>query len=370
MKKDKKRICWITPDYFLETDFHIVPLLSEYYEIEWILINTLNSQNRVIGLVPNNFEPRAFNLKYRQKDPRIIFQYISLLSGISRKNYDMVYISFHGSPFFLPLFFWFINPTKFIYGSHNFSTPLGATHQKIMRIYNNYAFRRFANIHVFSQYQLNLITKKMPDKNICYVPFALKDYGPSIVAPPSDKIRFLFFGYIRDYKRLDLLLNSFQEIYRSGSQNIELLIAGSCENWKKYESRIEFPNAIKTRIELIPNSEIPDIIASCHYMVLPYQDCAQSGILSMSYQYSKPVIASNIEAFDRLIIDGATGYYFENKSEESLTRVMRKVIKNHQENYQTLKENITTEIKSSYQIKETINGYKEFIDDCMNRNRL
>lgn len=370
MGKNKKRICWITPDYFLDTDTHIVPQLSMYYDIDWILINTLNSERKSEGLLNKEFKPKDFNLKYRQRDPRIIFQYIKFLFEIYQKKYDLVYISFHGAPFFLPLFFLFINSKKFIYGSHNFSTPNGAIHERIMRIYNNYAFRRIKNIHVFSHYQLKIISKSLSHKNIYYVPFALKDHGPSDVKPPSDVIRFLFFGYIRDYKRLDLLLSSFQDLYNSGIHNIELLIAGSCENWNKYQSMITVRSAIKTRIELIPNSEIPDIISSCHYMVLPYQDCAQSGILSMSYQYNRPVIASNIEAFDQLIIEGSTGFYFKNKSQGSLTSVMKDVIYNHNDNFENLKENITTFIKNDYLLDEIINKYKLFLNDCINRNDI
>lgn len=364
---EKKRICWITPDYFLDTDTHIVPRLLKKYDIDWILINTLNSKRNADNLLKQEFQPTEFYLKFRQRDPRIIFQYIKLLRSVRRKKYDMVYISFHGFPFFFPLLFLFIRSEKFIYGSHNFSTPDGAMHEKAMRIYNNYAFKRIKNIHVFSYYQLQVISKALSDKNIYYVPFALKDHGPSTAQPPSDVIRFLFFGYIREYKRLDLLLRSFQDLYNSGIHNIELLIAGSCENWRKYESMINVPGSIRSRIEVIPNSEIPDLLSSCHYMVLPYQDCAQSGILSMSYQYNRPVIASDIDAFQQLIIEGVTGFYFESKSVESLTSVMRNVVLQHGVIYNNLKENISTFIKKDYALDDIINRYNLFLDDCINR---
>lgn len=369
MPKMKKKICWITPDYFLCVDAFIVPMLSNEYEIDWILINTRNTKRTSDGLVFNTFKPREYNLKYRQKDPRIILQYYRFLKDIRNLDNDLIYISFHGLPYFFPLFFLLINTDKVIYGAHNVSTPKGASNERLMRIYHDYVYHRIKYFHVFSKSQLSVIRKLLPNKESYYAPLALEDYGASNITPPDDVIRFLSFGYIREYKRLDLLIKSFQDLYHSGIQNIELYIAGNCDNWEYYKSMITINDRIITRIEIIPNKDIPDLISSCHYMVLPYQDIAQSAVLTLAYQYNKPVIVSDIDPFKEFVVDGSTGFFFKSQSQDSLSSVMREVILNHGAIYQTLKNNITALIKKEYSITSIVFKYKTFLDECIARNR-
>jgi len=364
-KNIKRNICWITPDYFSLVDSSIVPLLANDYNIKWIIINTKNSKRKSEELFSDKLIPQEIHLKYKQRDPRIIFQFFKLLMAIRRGNYDLIYLSFHGLPFFFPIFFTLINPKKTIYGAHNVSTPRGASNEKLMRLYHKYAHKRFQNFHVFSKSQLEFIKKLLPGKKHYYAPLAVKDYGNSVLTPPKDIIRFLFFGYIREYKRLDLLLKSFHEIYSSGTTNIELYVAGNCENWKPYESMITNTSGIITRIEIIPDRDIPDLVSSCHYMVLPYQDGAQSAVLTLAYLYNKPVIVSDIESFKQFVIEGATGFSFKNQSQESLTTVMRKVIEEHETNYTDLKINVKTLVDEEFAIERIVDRYKSFLNDCM-----
>ena len=128
---------------------------------------------------------------------------------------------------------------------HNVNTPKGASNEWLMDIYQNYVYKRIKNFHVFSKYQLDVIKKMLPEKNHYYAPLSLEDYGLSKVIPTTKIIRFLFFGYIKEYKRLDLLIHSFRELCSLGYKNIELVIAGNCENWKQYETIIANESRIK-----------------------------------------------------------------------------------------------------------------------------
>lgn len=361
----KKSICWITPDYFLLVDSNIVPLLADDYNIKWIIINTKNSKRKSDGPISETLAPEEIQLKYKQRDPRIIFQFIKLMMAIRKGNYDLVYISFHGLPYFFPIFFTFIDPRKCIYGTHNVNIPRGASNETLMRLYHQYAYKRFLKYQVFSKFQLEVIRKMLPGKKHYYAPLVLNDYGSSAIIPPKEVIRFLFFGYIRDYKRLDLLLKSFQNLCESGIKNIELYIAGDCDNWEAYEALINRSHPIKTRIEIIPDREIPDLISSCHYVVLPYKDGTQSAVLTTAYQYNKPVIVSDIESFEQFVVEGSTGYRFKNGSEESLTNVMKKVITEHDRNYQKLKDYIKIYIENEFAIDKIIGRYKDFLNESM-----
>lgn len=365
MEKGRKKICWITPDYFLIVDTPKVPLLVNEFDIKWILVNTYKTNRNTDGLLTFDFKPEEFNLKYRQRDLRIILQYLRLIFRIRKEKADLIYISFHGFPFFFPLFLSFFNPAKVVWGVHNVRTPKGASNSRFMDLYQNYIFRRIRNVHVFSEYQLNVVKEMFPDKRHFMIPITLEDYGKSLVSPPEDMIRFLFFGYIKEYKGLDLLIQSFENLRKSGIDNIELHIVGKCENWEYYDSMIAGDTAIKTRIESIPNTEIPDVISSCHYLLLPYRDSAQSGVLNLACQYSRPVIISDIEAFRHSVTEGSTGFYFKNGSVESLTGVMKKVISSHAERFQILTGNVKSFAEKEFAMDEIISRYRSLLNTCM-----
>ena len=363
----KKKICWLTPDYFIIVDAPKVPYLIDDYDIEWILINTYNTFRKTDGLLTGKCKPSEYNLKFRQKDPRVIWQYLRLLFKIRRMKADLIYISFHGFPFFLPLLLMFFNADKIVWGVHNVRTPKGASNSRLMDIYQDYVFKRIKNIHVFSGYQLSIVKEMYPQKNHYLIPLTLEDYGVSHVLPPENSIRFLFFGYIKDYKGLDLLISSFNDLCDSGICNIELLIVGKCDNWDFYKSKINGNASIKTRIESIPNTDIPDVISSCHYIVLPYRDSAQSGVLNLAYQYNRPVIVSDIDALKQAVISGSTGLFFQNGSQESLTEVMKEAVASHPVKYLELRSNMGSYVEKEFDMDKIIDRYKVLLNDCLEK---
>jgi glycosyltransferase involved in cell wall biosynthesis len=370
MSDSKKRICWITPDYFMAVDSSIVPQLSQYYEIDWVVINTYNTKLKSNLQRFDTLKPREYNLRYRQRDPRIIWQYFELLSSVRNADVDVVYVSFHGLPYFFPVLFLLIDINKVIYGAHNVNVPQGAVHEGLMRAYQNYMFKKIKHYHVFSKYQLSVISRLLPAKNHYYAPFVMEEPKPTNTCLPGKTIRFLFFGYIRKYKRLDLLINAFQDLYNSGFQQIELSIAGSCDNWEYYQSMITISKGIESRIEIIPDEDIPDLISSCHYLVLPYQYGTQSGVLRLAYQYNKPVIASDIDAFRQFVINGSTGFLFKSGSQDNLTAVMRDAVLTHETNYSKLRENIENYVKQELSLEQIIAKYSLFLDACGNHDTL
>ncbi len=365
MNKGRKKICWITPDYFLCVDPFIVPHLTDQFDIDWIVINSLNTKIKIEEIESNTIKPKEYNLKYRGKDPRIIFQYIDFLLQIRKLKYDLIYISFHGFPFFFPLFLKLIDRNKVIFAVHNVRTPKGASNDRWMDRYQKYAFNRIRNFHVFSKYQLRIIKEIIPLKNHYYAPLALEDYGVSNVTPQNNVIRFLFFGYIKDYKGLDLLIRSFNEVYDSGIHHIELYIAGNCKNWEHYDSMIDNHPGIISRIEVVPIHEIPDLISSCHYMVLPYKDGAQSGVLTLAYQYNKPIIVSDIESFKQFVINGSTGFVFRSESTKSLSSALMEAISTHDGKYAALKENVRLFVEKELSIETILGLYRAFLNKCL-----
>ena len=197
----------------------------------------------------------------------------------------------------------------------------------------------------------------------------LADYGPPTSRPPEEPIRFLFFGHIRRYKRLDILIEAFQRLRAAGTAPIELHIAGACDEWGRYQDMIGADSNIITRVEFIPTVDIPSLFGSCHYVVLPYQDIAQSAVLPLAFQYGKPVIVSDIEGLRQSVVDGKTGFFFQTESVDHLSAVMGDVIAGHRSRYAGMQECIRQLVAREYSLDAIVTKYRAFIDDTVEFRR-
>jgi glycosyltransferase involved in cell wall biosynthesis len=102
----------------------------------------------------------------------------------------------------------------------------------------------------------------------------------------------LFFGFIRDYKGLDLLLDAFADL----GNTYQLVIAGeSYGSFEKYERQIHAlpdPSSVKVFNRYIADSEVPAFFSAADVCVLPYRTATQSGISAMAYHYQVPLIVT------------------------------------------------------------------------------
>lgn len=368
----RRRVCWITPDYFLQVDAPILPRLTDHYDIDWLVIHTRadRSHRNTAGLLGSTpCTPRSVDLRYRQRDPRIVGQYLALSRRIRAARYDLVYTSFHGLPYFLPILAACVDANTIIYAVHNPNTPQGASNEWAMRLYHRYVFRALRRFHVFSDNQLKAIVSLAPHGRHYLAPFLLADYGAPTIRPPEEPIRFLFFGQIRRYKRLDILIEAFKRLRAVGTSPIELIIAGDCDEWGRYQDMIGADSSIITRIAFIPTTDIPDLVGSCHYLVLPYQDIAQSAVLRLAFQYAKPVIVSDIDGFRQSVVDGTTGFFFDSQSVSHLSAVMGDVIAHHHTRYPGMQDSIRQMVAREYSPDAIERKYRTFIDDIVEPRR-
>ena len=141
----------------------------------------------------------------------------------------------------------------------------------------------------------------------------------------------LFFGFIRKYKGLDLLLNSMEEIFKKDN-DIKLLIAGECyENKAKYDSIINQSNhrdKIMWIEDFIDDENVNIYFSASDVVVLPYRSASQSGIIPLSYHYNKPVITSNLESLIEVVDNYKTGIIFDLKQKKSLESAIDYFFKN------------------------------------------
>lgn len=170
----------------------------------------------------------------------------------------------------------------------------------------------------------------------------------------------LFFGFVRDYKGLDILIEAFE--YLKDNLKIKLIVAGEFyDDEKKYFDLID-KYRLKDRIILfnkfIPTDDVKYYFAASDAVVLPYRNATQSGIVQMAVNFSKPVIASNVGGIGEVIVDNETGFIVE---KENATELAKAIIKFYKEDKLELFTKNISNLKEKYSWKFFVNGIYELI---------
>jgi glycosyltransferase involved in cell wall biosynthesis len=114
----------------------------------------------------------------------------------------------------------------------------------------------------------------------------------------------LFFGFIRAYKGLDILLEAMADP-RVRAAGIKLLVAGEFyADEKPYRKQIEklgLGDALILRTDFIPDSAVRYYLCAADAVVQPYRNATQSGVTPLSYHFEKPMIVSNVGGLPALV---------------------------------------------------------------------
>ncbi len=159
----------------------------------------------------------------------------------------------------------------------------------------------------------------------------LLDQSTNMYRPPKKLFTILFFGYIRKYKGLRVLLEALS-LPRINDLNFQLVIAGKpVEPFKPYDEMIEqldIKCKIIKRLEYLPFENVKSLFYDASVVVLPYTDIDQSGVLHMAYAFSRPVIASSVGGFPEVVEDAYSGYLVPSGDAVSLAEAIKKLIDN------------------------------------------
>jgi D-inositol-3-phosphate glycosyltransferase len=143
---------------------------------------------------------------------------------------------------------------------------------------------------------------------------------------PDDAPAILFFGYIRKYKGLDILLRAMPRILESLPE-IRLIVAGEFYgDEKEYRSIMQELRLPATHLVLatnyIPNDDVALYFSAANVAVLPYRTATQSGIVQIAYNFDVPVIATNVGGLAEIVIDGKSGIIAADATPESIAEAV------------------------------------------------
>jgi glycosyltransferase involved in cell wall biosynthesis len=153
----------------------------------------------------------------------------------------------------------------------------------------------------------------------------------------------LFFGFIRGYKGLNVLLEAMDGL--SGDDGYQLVIVGEFyDDRALYHERLE---ALKRRGQLtlvdryVPNEEVPLYFSAADLVMVPYLSATQSGVIQIAYAFKKPVVATTVGGIPEVVTDGGTGYLVPPGDARAMTEAVRRYFKSASR--ERFEENITRE---------------------------
>jgi glycosyltransferase involved in cell wall biosynthesis len=172
-------------------------------------------------------------------------------------------------------------------------------------------------------------------------PLKAKQEALQVLGLNADFQYILFFGFIRAYKGLDLLLEAFAD-ERLASLPVKLIIAGEFyEPAAPYDALIEQYKLEKRLVratDFIPNERVADYFCAVDLVVQPYKNATQSGVSQIAYHFERPMLVTDVGGLAELIPNGEVGYvtkaqpkaiadalvdFYQNQREEQFTAGVR-----------------------------------------------
>ncbi|MBC8377036.1 MAG: glycosyltransferase [FCB group bacterium] len=131
----------------------------------------------------------------------------------------------------------------------------------------------------------------------------------------------LYFGLIRPYKGLDIMIKALGAIKHEFDDYTALILGEAYEDSQKYVDLIKSEGISSYTIfrnEFISDSELPLYFSAADVLVLPYRTATQSGIVGIALQMDRPVIATKVGGLGEYIQEGETGYLVEPENPEAM----------------------------------------------------
>lgn len=124
----------------------------------------------------------------------------------------------------------------------------------------------------------------------------------------------LFFGFIRDYKGLDLLLDALALIVEK-RPNLRLIVAGEFYNnadpYLKQIEKLNLKDQVILRTDFISDDKVADYFNAADVVVQPYKSATQSGVTQIAYHFEKPMIVTNVGGLPEIVPHMKTGLVSE-----------------------------------------------------------
>jgi len=211
-------------------------------------------------------------------------------------------------------------------------------------LFTRYAFRQADYFVVQSNAVEKDLLANFPGVKYRNVPHPVYDLFGAPLAKDEARRRLgitqkrviLYFGYVRQYKGLMVLIDAMKLIGDSANMADTLLLAvGECyDDETRYRDRIRalgLEQRIRFVSDYVPNDQVQLYFSAADVVALPYLSATQSGITQIAYSFDKPVIATNVGGLAEVVLDEETGYVVEPNSPAALANAVERFYRDNRE---------------------------------------
>lgn len=301
-----------------------------------------------------------------------LLTWLEMVSKIKKEKPDMLILHWW-TPFFAPLSFTIsyltkkLTNTKVLFICHNVLPHEARSMDKIL---TKMAIKHSDFYIVHSEEDYNKLTKLIPGSNVTRTVHPTYEIFKFEGISKQDAKRrlnlkndvILYFGFVREYKGLKILLESMKEILEN--MDINLLVVGEFwEDKNGYLEQIDLLGIEKNVViidKYIPNEEVGLYFSAADVVVLPYISASQSGIIQIAYGFNKPVITTDVGGLPDVVEDGITGFVVPAKNSKALSEAIIIYFEGSYENI--FEENIKNR-KDTYSWENFTNLIKNFLSE-------
>ena len=244
--------------------------------------------------------------------------FLSVLLAKKLKTYDIIH--FNGTNGVLPLLIFFLKRKKLIFTIHDIHSHSGEKPRyNFAEKMNEYIIRSPYPLIVQNTTDFEYLIINHPDiaAKFRFIPLGILDIFREFKSKPKEipKSDLLFFGRISPYKGIEYLLDAIRALYSRGIV-LKTVIAGQGDIYFRKDDFEKL--GIKLINRYIPNEELVSLIEGSKIVICPYTDATQSGVVMTAFAFNKSVIASDIESFKDVIIDGINGFLVPPRNSKEL----------------------------------------------------
>ena len=179
-----------------------------------------------------------------------------------------------------------------------------------------------------------------------FQPFSFIRTFQPLLTYRSDYI--LFFGRMSPYKGIDILLDAIPMVLTK-YPSAKFILAGSTEHLIcNHETLTRHAGSVRFLPHYLSPSSLATLISQAQFIVCPYRDATQSGVLMTAFAFGKTVIASNVGAFPEYIRDNHDGLLIEPNATQLASAISKALSGNY---YLDLQNNINPEFSTVYDIQ-------------------
>jgi len=218
------------------------------------------------------------------------------------------------------------------------------------KIVAKFCLSNASRFFVHSQEDKRNLLGLLPYSNVTVYPHPINLHFPDPLGtkPRRAELEILFFGFVRHYKGLDLLI---QAMGAFKGEDVVLSIVG--EFWKDKATFVDHINSegLDDQIDIIdryvPDDEVADFFHRCDVVILPYRSATGSAVIPLAYRYSRPVIATRVGGLPDVVQEGITGLLIHGGSPKEIEKAIRFFRENKhyfsKSNFKLIREQLTWE---------------------------